>query len=78
MRLKNILYKFYYSYFRIDFITKKGRIGGDKRKIDFSQGSGDKMILKTSGIITKDASVSIGPGLPNTTSKYFYHSTQEH
>ena len=29
------------------------------------------MVLKTSGIITKDASVSIGPGLPNTTSKYF-------
>ena len=30
---------------------------------------GDSMVLKTSGLITKDATVEIGEGLPNTTSK---------
>ena len=28
------------------------------------------MVVKTSGIITKDATVAIGEGLPNTTSMY--------
>jgi len=51
----------------IEFVTKKGKIGGDKRKISFSSGSGDNMVVKTSGIITKDATVAIGQGLPNTT-----------
>jgi len=51
----------------IEFVTKKGKIGGDKRKISFLGGTGDNMLLKTSGIITKDATVSIGDGLPNTT-----------
>ena len=53
----------------MEFVTKKGKIGGDKRKISFQPGTGDNMVLKTSGIITKDAAVSIGDGLPNTTSK---------
>lgn len=51
----------------IEFVTKKGKIGGDKRKISFTGGSGDNMVVKTSGIITKDATVAIGEGLPNTT-----------
>merc|ERR1712032_218225 len=51
----------------IDYITKKGRIGGDKRKLTYVEGSGDKMELKTSGIITPDATIAIGPGLPNDT-----------
>jgi len=51
----------------VEFVTKKGKIGGDKRKISFQPGTGDNMVLKTSGIITKDAAVSIGDGLPNTT-----------
>ena len=54
---------------RIDYITKKGRIGGDKRKLTYVEGSGDKMELKTSGIITPDATIAIGPGLPNDTSR---------
>ena len=35
-------------------------------------GHGDKMVIKVSGIITKDATISIGAGLPNTTSKYSF------
>ena len=54
--------------YRIDYITKKGRIGGDKRKLTYVEGSGDKMLLKTSGLITPDATIAIGPGLPNDTS----------
>merc|ERR1719305_771625 len=42
-------------------------IGSDKRGITFLRGQGDQAILKVSGIITKDASVSIGEGLPNDT-----------
>ena len=53
---------------RIEFVTKKGKIGGDKRKMSFTGGMGDNMVVKTSGLITKDATVSIGQGLPNTTS----------
>ena len=53
---------------RIEFITKKGRIGGDKRKLSFLRGSGDQAVLRTTGIITLDATVSIGEGLPNDTS----------
>ena len=53
---------------RIEFVTKKGKIGGDKRKMSFTGGMGDNMVVKTSGLITKDAMVSIGQGLPNTTS----------
>ena len=52
---------------KIEFVTKKGKIGSDKRVITFLRGQGDQAILKVSGIITKDASVSIGEGLPNDT-----------
>ena len=52
---------------KIEFVTKKGKIGGDKRVITFLRGQGDQAVLKVSGIITKDASVSIGEGLPNDT-----------
>ena len=54
---------------RMDYTSKKGKIGGDKRKITFALGEGDKMVLKVSGLINKDATVSIGKGLPNTSSK---------
>jgi hypothetical protein len=53
---------------RIEFVAKKGRIGGDKRKISFTRGAGDGAVLRTSGIITKDAVVAIGDGLPSDTS----------
>ena len=53
-------------------MTKKGKIGGDKRKMSFMVGMGDNMVVKTSGLITKDATISIGQGLPNTTSKIYY------
>jgi len=57
----------------IEFITQKGRISGDKRKMTYlPMGHGDKMVIKVSGIITKDATISIGAGLPNTTSKYSF------
>jgi len=52
---------------KIEFVTKKGKIGSDKRVITFLRGTGDQAVLKVSGIITKDASVSIGEGLPNDT-----------
>ena len=52
---------------KIEFVTKKGKIGSDKRVITFLRGEGEQAILKVSGIITKDASVSIGEGLPNDT-----------
>merc|ERR1719430_2610446 len=52
---------------KIEFVTKKGKIGSDKRLITFLRGTGDQAVLKVSGIITKDASVSIGEGLPNDT-----------
>ena len=52
---------------KIEFVTKKGKIGSDKRVITFLRGQGDQAVLKVSGIITKDASVSIGEGLPNDT-----------
>jgi len=51
----------------IEFVTKKGKVGGDKRKISFITGTGDNMVLKTTGLITKGATVAIGQGLPNTT-----------
>eukprot|EP00092_Neocalanus_flemingeri_P052340 GFUD01061174.1.p1 GENE.GFUD01061174.1~~GFUD01061174.1.p1 ORF type:complete len:1149 (-),score=317.13 GFUD01061174.1:56-3502(-) len=51
----------------VEFVTKKGKIGGDKRKVSFLSGTGDSMVVRTSGIITKDAAVYIGTGLPNTT-----------
>ena len=57
---------------RIEYTSKKGKIGGDKRKMSFTIGDSDKMILKASGIINKDATVFIGSGLPNTTSKYVF------
>ena len=58
---------------RIEFITQKGRISGDKRKMTYlPMGHGDKMVMKVSGIITKDATISIGAGLPNTTSKRLF------
>ena len=40
--------------------------------MSFTIGDSDKMILKASGIINKDATVFIGSGLPNTTSKYVF------
>jgi len=51
----------------IEYTSKKGKIGSDKRKMSFTIGDSDKMILKASGIINKDATVFIGSGLPNTT-----------
>ena len=48
---------------------KKGTFGGDKRRVHFVSGDGDKMEIKTSGIMTPEATFSIGPGLPNTTSR---------
>ena len=55
--------------FRIEYIVKKGTFGGDKRRVHFVSGDGDKMEIKTSGIMTPEATFSIGPGLPNTTSR---------
>ena len=54
--------------FRVDYLSKKGKLGGDKRKITFMSGEGDQMVMKVSGIINKDATISIGRGLPNTSS----------
>ena len=46
--------------------------------MSFTIGDSDKMILKATGIINKDATVFIGSGLPNTTSKYvFFLKKQE-
>ena len=56
----------------MDYVSKKGKLGGDKRKITFLSGEGDQMVVKVSGIINKDATISIGKGLPNTSSKYLY------
>ena len=60
--------------FRVNYISKKGRLGGDKRKINWLQGEGDQMVMKVSGIINKDAIISIGRGLPNTSSIVTYIS----
>ena len=59
--------------FRVNYISKKGRLGGDKRKINWLQGEGDQMVMKVSGIINKDAIISIGRGLPNTSSIVTYY-----
>ena len=73
----------------MDYTSKKGKLGGDKRKIGFTRGDGDKMVVKVSGLINKDATISIGPGLPNTSSNaktisscnskniYFYKVSQK-
>ena len=58
------------NFYSIEFTTKKGKIGSDKRKINFVIGNSDQMNIKTSGLINKDATISIGTGLPNTTSKH--------
>merc|ERR550539_1654389 len=50
----------------VDYVSQKGRIGGDKRKVTFLSGEGDQMVVKVSGIINKDATIAIGRGLPNT------------
>ena len=59
----------FFPIFRVEYIVKKGTFGGDKRRVHFVSGDGDKMEIKTSGIMTPEATFSIGPGLPNTTSK---------
>jgi len=51
----------------MEYTSKKGKIGGDKRKMSFMIGDSDKMVLQSSGIINKDATVYIGGGLSNTT-----------
>ena len=56
------------NFYSIEFTTKKGKIGSDKRKINFVIGASDQMNIKTSGLINKDATIYIGTGLPNTTS----------
>ena len=52
----------------MEYTSKRGKIGGDKRKLTFVLGDKDKMELKVSGLINKDATASIGKGLPNTSS----------
>jgi len=55
--------------FSLEFkVKKEGWSGGGTRHVKFTQTDyGDKEILKLSG---KMLSISIGPGLPNTSSKF--------
>ena len=56
---------------RMEFISKKGRIGGDKRKMTFLKGGNDIAVVAVSGIINKDATVTIADGLPTDTSRWW-------
>ena len=55
-------------HYRVEFTSKRGKIGGDKRKLTFQLGDKDQMELKVTGLINKDAVASIAKGLPNTSS----------
>ena len=52
----------------LQFLVKKeGFGGGGSRMLQFHQGQGDVTLLKPSG---KTLHVTIGPGLPSSTSEY--------
>ena len=58
---------YHVSLYSLQFLVKKeGFGGGGSRMLQFHQGQGDHALLKASG---RTLNITIGPGLPSSTSK---------
>ena len=56
--------------YRIEFVSDTSNLGiGKKRIIEFVNGNSNKEVISSEGLMKKKISVSIGTGLPNSSSK---------
>ena len=61
---------------RIDFTSDKKSMGaGKKRTITFTQGGNEQETIEAKGMLKSDLAVYVNQGLPNTSSKQIFIST---